>query len=122
MRAAIRRVPDGVYRYQMQTDGAAGGHSGPFTLRLALTIRDGELLADYTGTTQQLPCAINCPLTYTYAMTAYAVRCALLPDLPNNEGDVPPGARHCARAHAAEPGVPRRRGWPGGQRAITCRS
>ncbi len=86
MRTAIRRVPDGVYRYQMQTDGAAGGHAGPFTLRLALTIRDGELLADYAGTTQQLPCAINCPLTYTYAMTAYAVRCALLPDLPNNEG------------------------------------
>jgi N-methylhydantoinase B len=25
-------------------------------------------------------------LAYTYAMTAYAVRCALLPGLPNNEG------------------------------------
>ena len=25
-------------------------------------------------------------MTYTYAMTAYAVKCALLPDLPNNDG------------------------------------
>ena len=25
-------------------------------------------------------------MAYTYAMTAYAVRCALLPGLPNNEG------------------------------------
>ena len=25
-------------------------------------------------------------LAYTYAMTAYAVRCALLPTLANNEG------------------------------------
>jgi N-methylhydantoinase B len=86
MRAAIRHVPDGVYRYEIQTDGEVGGHAGSFKLRLTLTIADGELLADYTGTTEQLPCAINCPLTYTYAMTAYAVRCALLPDLPNNEG------------------------------------
>ena len=34
----------------------------------------------------QQPRAINCVLAYTYAMTAYAVRCALLPGLPNNEG------------------------------------
>ena len=30
--------------------------------------------------------AINCTLTYTFAMTAYALKCALLPSLPNNEG------------------------------------
>ncbi len=82
MRAAIRTVPDGVYRFTMQTDGMGA----PFTLALALTVADGRIEADYAGTTAQQPCAINCPLTYTYAMTAYAVRCALLPDLPNNEG------------------------------------
>lgn len=82
MRDAIRRLPEGVYRYEMQTDGMAA----PFTLRVALTVADGAIEADYAGTTAQQPCAINCPLTYTYAMTAYAVRCALLPDLPNNEG------------------------------------
>ncbi len=85
MRAAIRTVPDGVYRFAMQTDGMPGMQA-PFTLALALTVADGEIHADYAGTTAQQPCAINCPLTYTYAMTAYAVRCALLPDLPNNEG------------------------------------
>ena len=82
MRAAIARVPEGTYRYEMQTDGM----EAPFTLRVALTVRGGTIEADYAGTTAQQPCAINCPLTYTYAMTAYAVRCALLPDLPNNEG------------------------------------
>ena len=85
MRAAIRRVPDGVYRFSMQTDGMPG-MMAPFTLAVALTVADGQIEADYVGTTAQQPCAINCPLTYTYAMTAYAVRCALLPDLPNNEG------------------------------------
>lgn len=85
MRAAIRAVPDGVYRCEMQTDGMPGMEA-PFTLRVALTVRDGTVEADYAGTTAQQPCAINCPLTYTYAMTAYAIRCAFLPDLPNNEG------------------------------------
>ena len=85
MRAAIAAVPEGVYRYAMQTDGMPG-MAAPFTLAVALTAKDGRIDADYAGTTAQQPCAINCPLTYTYAMTAYAVRCALLPDLPNNEG------------------------------------
>jgi N-methylhydantoinase B len=45
-----------------------------------------EVLADFTGTSPAQPRAINCVLAYTYAMTAYAIRCALLPGLPNNEG------------------------------------
>src|SRR5207247_3070558 len=45
-----------------------------------------EIMADYAGSSPQQPRAINCVLAYTYAMTAYAVRCALLPGLPNNEG------------------------------------
>jgi N-methylhydantoinase B len=85
MRAAIARVPEGVYRYQMLTDGMPG-MAAPFTLCVTLTVTNGRIDADYKGTSAQQPCAINCPLTYTYAMTAYAVRCALLPDLPNNEG------------------------------------
>jgi N-methylhydantoinase B len=82
MRQAIRAVPDGTYRYALRTDGT----EAPFDFRLALTI-DGELVkADYAGTSPAQPRAINCVLAYTYAMTAYAIRCALLPGLPNNEG------------------------------------
>ena len=45
-----------------------------------------EARFDFTGTSPAQPRAINCVMAYTYAMTAYAVRCALLPGLPNNEG------------------------------------
>ena len=82
MRAAIRALPEGTYRYAFDTDGLAE----PFHFELTLTVRDGEILADYAGSSAQQPRAINCPLTYTKAMTAYAVKCALLPTLPNNEG------------------------------------
>jgi N-methylhydantoinase B len=82
MREAIRRVRDGTYRYAFRTDGV----DAPFDFRIALTIDGDRLVADYTGTSPQQPRAINCVYAYTYAMTAYAIRCALLPGLPNNEG------------------------------------
>jgi N-methylhydantoinase B len=48
---------------------------------------DGDrILVDYAGTSAQVDRAINCTMTYTFAMTAYALKCALLPNLPNNEG------------------------------------
>ncbi|HYB43475.1 MAG TPA: hydantoinase B/oxoprolinase family protein [Candidatus Methylomirabilis sp.] len=82
MRQAIAAVPDGVYRYGFRTDGA----DAPLDFRIALTVAGDEIAADYAGTSPAQPRAINCVLAYTYAMTAYAVRCALLPGLPNNEG------------------------------------
>jgi len=82
MRAAIRAVPDGTYRYAMRTDGV----DAPLDFKVALTVAGDEITADYAGTSPQQPRAINCVLAYTCAMTAYAVKCALLPGLANNEG------------------------------------
>jgi N-methylhydantoinase B len=82
MREAIRAVPSGTYRYGFTTDGT----DAPFQFKIALTVKGDEILADYTGSSPQQPRAINCVMAYTYAMTAYAVRCVLLPGLPNNEG------------------------------------
>ncbi len=82
MRGAVRAVPDGTYRYAMRTDGV----DAPLDFRVALTIAGDRLTADYAGTSPQQPRAINCVYAYTYAMTAYAIKCALLPGLANNEG------------------------------------
>lgn len=82
MRAAIRALPEGTYRFEFQTDGL----EEPFTFKTAVTVKDGAIRADFAGTSPQQPRAINCVLAYTYAMTAYAIKAALLPELPNNEG------------------------------------
>ncbi len=82
MRAAIRALPDGLYRYEFQTDGFAT----PFTFKAAVTIAGDRVLVDYAGTSPQIDRAVNCTMTYTFAMSAYALKCALLPELPNNEG------------------------------------
>jgi N-methylhydantoinase B len=82
MREAIRNIPDGVYRHEFQTDGL----EQPFTYRIALTVAGDRIAVDYAGTSAQVDRAINCTMTYTFAMTAYGLKCLLLPELPNNEG------------------------------------
>ena len=86
MRAAIGELPDGTYTNEMPTDGL----DIPVNLKVAITIDGDEVRADYTGSSPQVGKAINCAMCYTYAMTAYAVKCAAAPDLPNNEGSVAP--------------------------------
>ena len=70
----------------METDGL----EAPFRFEVALTVGGGAggggIVVDFSGTSMQQKRAVNCPLTYTNAMTFYALKCALLPDLPNNDG------------------------------------
>lgn len=82
MRQAISKLPDGVYRYEMQTDG----FENMFRFAVAVKIQGSEIECDFEGTSPQQPRAINCVMAYTYAMTVYAIKCLLLPDLPNNDG------------------------------------
>jgi N-methylhydantoinase B len=82
MRSAIAAIPDRTYTYQFETDGLAQ----PFTYRIAIAVEGERIRVDYAGTSSQADRAINCTMTYTFAMTAYALKCALLPGLPNNDG------------------------------------
>ncbi|MBI4183141.1 MAG: hydantoinase B/oxoprolinase family protein [Proteobacteria bacterium] len=84
MREAIRGVPNGSYEFEMKTDGLAP--NAPFVFRVRLTVADETIHADFTGTSPVQPRAINTCLCYTFAMVAYAVKCALLPEIANCEG------------------------------------
>lgn len=82
MRAALAEAPDGRYEFGFDTDGMAE----PFHFQAAVEIAGDRVHVDWTGTSDQVGRAINCPLVYTFAMTSYALKCAFLPNLPNNEG------------------------------------
>src|SRR5205814_6089675 len=56
------------------------------TYKIAVKVEGERIFVDYAGTSAQVDRAINCTMTYTFAMTAYGLKCALLPNLPNNEG------------------------------------
>jgi N-methylhydantoinase B len=82
MRAAIRQVPDGIYRASVSTDG----FEQPLLIEIAVKIDGDRADVDYTGTSSQQPRGINVPLTYAYAHTAYPLKCLFHPGLPNNAG------------------------------------
>lgn len=83
MRNAITALPDDTYHSELKTDGLL---DAPITIKLALTIKDDTITADFTGTDAQVDRAINCALCYTYAMVMYGVKVCTSPTLPNNEG------------------------------------
>jgi len=84
MRESIRQAKDGVYTYAYDTDGDGEGHGCHF--EIAITIKADEISVDYEGTSGAHPLSINAVLNYTYAYTAYPIKCAFSPDVPNNDG------------------------------------
>ena len=83
MRAAIRASSP---MAPTRTPSKPTGSMSPSPTRLPSRSKGDQIHVDYAGTSPQVDRAINCTLTYTFAMTAYALKCALLPNLPNNEG------------------------------------
>lgn len=82
MRAAISRWPNGSYRSQVTLDG----YASEVTLRCNVIVEDGSIHVDYAGSSDQVAHAINVRKHYRYAHTAYALKCLLDPQTPNNEG------------------------------------
>ncbi len=82
MRDAIAKFPDGQYEYSLQADGL----SEPLTLKVAIDVDGERIKVDYAGSSNQVDRGINVALCYTASQTAYALKCLLSPDLPNNEG------------------------------------
>jgi N-methylhydantoinase B len=86
MREQIAALPDGVYRNEMRVEGP----EKPVKLACTVTIAGNRLAVDYAGTDPTVPAAINVPLCYTRALTAYSIKSLILPHVPNNEGSVGP--------------------------------
>lgn len=83
MRAAIRALPDGVYRSEVEIDGP----EGPLRLPCAVVVEGDELTVDWEGAPAALPIGgVNCTYTYTAAHTVYALKSILTPQIPSNAG------------------------------------
>ncbi len=86
MRDAIATVPDGVYRHS----GYSDGFDAPVRLEVTITKSGDGMHVDWAGTSPASPRGINVVLNYTHAYVTYALKCALCPDVPNNEGSFRP--------------------------------
>jgi N-methylhydantoinase B len=105
-RAALEALPQGVFEAEdvIEEDGLGGG---PFEIKVKVTIADGRMIADFTGTSAQA----QGPINTSFAGLVTAARCAFKavtdPDIPANGGcfralDIvcPPGTILSARSPA----------------------
>ena len=86
MRDAIAQVPDGEYHKVCYTDG----YDEPIRIEVTLHVRGDEVEADFAGSSPQVDRGFNVVLNYTAAYTNYALKCALCPEVPHNEGSFRP--------------------------------
>ena len=82
IRKSIREMPQGSYRHEVWLDG----FDEPLKIKLRLDIEEDRIICDYAGTSPQINRGLNTVLNYTYAYSAYPLKCAVYPTVPNNEG------------------------------------
>jgi N-methylhydantoinase B len=88
-REEIRAWPDGVYRFEDFIDDD-GIDERPIPIRVALTVRGDELIADFTGSSEQVKGAINATPSFAKSAVYLTVRSAMEADVPNNSGYMRP--------------------------------
>jgi N-methylhydantoinase B len=85
-REAITALPDGHYENEAYTDG----FDEPIRLYVSIRVEGDEMLIDYDGSSPQSERGINVVLNYTAAYTTFGVKCAISPQVPNNDGSFRP--------------------------------
>ena len=105
-RAAIARIPDGVYRFEDALDddgqGASSRPDAPIPIRVAVSVSGETLTVDFAGTAPAVAGNLNAVPAIVESAVVYCLRCvalALLGELPMNQGvfapltvRIPPGS------------------------------
>jgi N-methylhydantoinase B len=90
MRAAIRRVPDGVYVGEDAVDDD-GISEAQLPVRATVTVQGDTIGIDFAGTAPQVATNLNAPFASTISAALSAVKAALTsPDIPFNAGAARP--------------------------------
>ncbi len=89
MRAGIAELPDGTYRFEdfLDDDGVS---DDPVKIAVALSVDGDELVADFSGTSQQVLGPLNARITAARACVYYACKAVIDPDLPTCAGSYRP--------------------------------
>ena len=86
VRAQISELPDGEWSSETQSDGFAD----PITIRCKVKISGDEIFIDFAGSSPQSTYGINVVMNYTHAYASFALKAAVYPHVPHNEGSFRP--------------------------------
>ncbi len=85
IRAAIARLPAGVYRFTDRLDGD-GVREGPISIAVAITVAGDRIHLDFAGSGAQSPGDINVVWLALLSTVYYALKALLDPTIPANGG------------------------------------
>lgn len=83
-KTALSRAPQGVYENRLTLDG----YDAPIELKAKMTIGDGRIDVDLTGSSPAADRGINCPLNYSLAYASFGIKALLAPEVPNNQASL----------------------------------
>lgn len=90
MRAAIEKIPDGIYPCSGVIEGA--GNREDIAISLSVQVSGNDINVDFAGTSPQVGWGVNVVYNFTYAYVFMAIKSAFDPDIPINEGAIRPVA------------------------------
>ncbi|HJW76807.1 MAG TPA: hydantoinase B/oxoprolinase family protein, partial [Thermoleophilia bacterium] len=85
VRSEISAMEPGTYRAEGFMDPDLYG-TEPVRIVATVTVGDGDIVADFTGTDPQVRGSLNCPISSTVSSVWYAVRCMIEADIQQNQG------------------------------------
>src|SRR6185295_15875156 len=95
MRDAIRQLPNGQYEHEVWSDG----FEEPLRIHVTVTVADEDIYIDFAGSSPQSRRGINVVFNYTHGYASFAMKAAVSPEVPHNEGafrpvhvSAPPGS------------------------------
>ena len=86
VRAEIAKLPSGEWSNETWSDG----FEEPIVIRCKVRVAADEIFIDFTGSSPQSTRGINVVLNYTHAYASFAIKAAICPDVPHNEGSFRP--------------------------------
>ena len=82
LRAVIRNLKDGVYKFTDYMDNAGEKYPDPLPISVTITIKDDFMDFDFTGTCDQVEAPINVPYNSLLATVFYSLKALIGPDIP----------------------------------------
>ena len=116
-RAALRAIPNGTYRYVDWLDNDGIELERAVRIEVAVTVNDGGIHIDLTGTSAQLKGPFNCVPSGTKAAAYFAIRALTDPTIPTNAGCFRPVTLHLPIGSLVNPVEPA----PVGSRTATIK-
>lgn len=79
--AALVKIPDGSYRFTDYLDDDGQGQQ-EIQLQAQISVANGKIVVDFSGTSKQVAGNVNCPLSVAAAGVYYVFRCLMPPQTP----------------------------------------